>query len=164
MKRILPFYLLALFLLVSCVTPFSEITYYSEKPMVSNLAYIIVDETTKTIDGGSYLIPAGYTLVAVNDTQTVKLGTIENKEVIKSSLASKGYSLTSTKESSDLTVVVESITTPDMSEVYIGFYFTETEELIFLCKGVFGTGSTMQDGLNNALLEALKSVPAFSIQ
>lgn len=163
-KRILLICLVALFLLVSCVTPFSGITYYSDKPLVSNKAFISVDETTKTINGESYLIPAGYTMVAVSDSQTVKLGTIENKEVIKNSLVSKGFSITSSKDSSDLFLVVESITNPEKSEVYIGFYLTETEELLFLCKGVFGTGYTMQDDLNMALQEALKSVPYYSAQ
>lgn len=123
--------------------------------------YISVDEASKTIDGGSYLIPAGYTMVAISDTQTIKLGTIENKEIIKNSLVSKGYSIVKSMDSAGVVAVFESTTTPDKSIVNIGFYERETDELIFLCEGIYGTGSTMQDDLDKALLEALKSIPAY---
>ena len=161
MKKALFLNLVILIMLVSCATPFSGINYYSEKPLISNQVFLSIDETSKTIDGGSYLIPAGYTMVAINDTQTVKLGTIENKEIIKSSLISKGYSISKTIDPEGLTVVIESSTSPEKSEVDIGFYLNDTDELLFLCKGIYGLGSTMQDDLDNALLEALKAVPSF---
>ena len=164
MKRILFLCIIALLLSVSCATPFSGISYYSDKPLGSNRVYVSVDETSKTIEGGAYLIPAGYSMVAISNTETVKLGTIENKELIKSSLISKGYSISKAKESSDLTAVFESTTSPERSEVNIGFYLNDTDELVFLCKGIYGVGNTMQDDLDNALIEALKSIPSFSVQ
>ena len=161
MKKALYLCFVILILLVSCATPYSGISYYSEKQLGSNQVYLSVDETSKTIDAGSYLIAAGYTMVAISDTQTVKLGTIENKEIIKNSLISKGYLISKTKDPEGLTAVFESATSPEKSEVSIGFYVNDTDELVFLCKGIYGTGSTMQEDLDNALLEALKAVPSY---
>lgn len=157
MKRIVIPIVLICCLLVSCIS--SNLIRYSDEKLVSGKVFIQVDPSSSAVSGIGYGYNVGGMVYYAGTTETIKLGTIENKEIIKNSFISKGYSIMNEIQEADYLVVIESISNEDLSKVSIGFYELATSQLLFICEGTYGLGWGVQDDLNKALRQALDALP-----
>ena len=157
MKKI--FLLLScLFLLVSCIS--TKIEYFSEIEPNSNKVFIQLDQNTYAVNEGTvgYTTSSGLAFFG-SDSETIKLGTIKNKELIKKALQEKGYEVVNSVDEADIIMVGESTSNSDYSKVSLGFYDKQSNQLLFICEGTFGIGFGIQSDLNNAVKKALESIP-----
>lgn len=154
--------LFASILLVSCVS--TNIEYYSNPTQNANKVFIQLDQSTASVDVGGvgYTTTSGWTFVA-SSSETIKLGTIKNKELIKSALAEKGYMVVNTLDEADIVMIGESTSNGDYFLVTLGFYDKAKNQLMYVCEGKYGLGWGIQDDLNKAVLKALESIPPANI-
>ena len=158
MKRIIvPIVLILCLLLVSCVS--SDLIRYSDKGLTTGNIIIEIDQNSYSLSGIGYGYSIGSSTLYASSTETIKLGTIENKEIVKNSFISKGYNIVNNTRDADYAVVIESTSNEDLAIVSIGFYEISTNQLLFVCEGKYGLGWGFQDDLNNALIKALDAVP-----
>ena len=143
--------------MVSCVS--SDLIMYSDAELTSGNITIQVDSSSSTVSGIGFGYPMGYMTMYSTASETVKLGSIENNEVIKKAFKDKGYSIKTDIHDADYIVVIESYSDADASTVSIGFYEIASNQLLFVCKGTYGIGWGVQDDLNHALLKALEIIP-----
>ena len=157
-KLIVPLFLICL-LLVSCVS--SDLRVYSSTKISSGKVFIQVDPSSSTVSGIGYGYSVGYMTFYSSAPETIKLGTIENNEIIKTSFIEKGYTIMTDAKDADYVVVIESTSNENRSKVSIGFYDIATSQLLFVCEGKYGLGWGIQDDLNKALLKALDMIPVY---
>ena len=151
--------LLTVFFLVSCVS--TNIEYYSNASLTGNKVYLQIEQNTSAVETGGVGFTTGYGWSFMSSSsETIKLGTIKNKETIKSGLENKGYVVVNSIDESDIVLIGESTSNVEYSLVTLGFYNKESGTLLFTCEGKYGLGSGMQDDLNKAVKKALESVPA----
>jgi len=150
--------LFASILLVSCVS--TNIEYYSNPTQNANRVFIQLDQSTSSVDtsGVGYTTTSGWTFVA-SSSETIKLGTIKNRELIRSALEGKGYLVVNTLDEADIVMIGESTSGVDYSLVTLGFYDKTTNRLMFVCEGKYGLGWGIQDDFNKAVRKALESIP-----
>lgn len=157
MKRIaIPVVLICL-LFVSCVS--SDLKRYSDDNLVSGNVFIQIDQGSNTLSGIGYGYSVGNMTFFSSASETIKLGTIENREIVREAFTEKGYSILDDVSKADYIVVIESSSNEDLSKVSIGFYEKSTNQLLFICEGKYGLGWGIQDDLNKALLQALDAIP-----
>ena len=151
--------LFAALLLVSCIS--TNIEYYSGDTLNGNKVFMQLDQSVSSVDSASVGYTTGYGLMFFgSSSETVKLGTIKNKETIKKALENKGYQVVDSIDEANIIMVGESSSNGDYSKAILGFYDKSTHELMFICEGKYGFGWNVQDDLNKAVKKALESVPA----
>lgn len=158
MKKLL-FLFLCVSLLVSCVS--TDIEYISTTKLNSNKVFIQLDPSSSAISSGGvgYVSNSGWAYMS-SSTETIKLGTIKNKEIIRKALQEKGYEVVNSFEDADIILVGESTSNEFLSTVTLGFYEKQSQQLLFVCEGKYGYGWGMQSDLNHAVSKALESVPS----
>ena len=150
--------LTCMILLVSCVS--TNIEYISATEVGDNKVFIQLDSGSNTISSGGYgyVSNSGWAYMS-SSTETVKLGTIKNKETIKKALQEKGYEIVDSVEKADIVMVGESSSNEFLSTVTLGFYNKYTQQLLFICEGKYGLGWGIQDDVNHAVEKALETIP-----
>ena len=156
MKNFLILFIYSL-LIISCVS--TNIEYYSTSNVNSNKLFMQLDQSTSTVTTGGI----GYTVYGLSylstSSETVKLGTIKNTEMIKKVLTNKGYQIVNSADEADIIMIGESTSNSDYSKVILGFYNKNTTELMFSCEGKYGLEWGVEDDLKKAIKKALESVP-----
>ena len=145
-------------LLVSCVS--SDLRKYSDKELTSGKIIIQIDPSSSSMSGVGYGYSVGNMVFYSGSSETIKLGTIENREIVKNYFTQRGYTIVDNINDADYVVVIESSSNEDLAKVSIGFYEVSTNQLLFVCEGRYGLGWGFQDDLNKALLKALDAVPS----
>lgn len=158
-KTLLPL-LLVCFLFVSCVS--SDFKKLSDKDIIPGKIIIQIDQSSNSMSGVGIGYSVGSVTWYTSTSETIKLGTIENKEIVKSSFIEKGYTIVEDVNEADYFVVIESTSNEDLAKVSIGFYEVPTYQLLLICEGRYGVGWGYQDDLNKALLKALDAVPSMN--
>ena len=146
-------------LFVSCAT--SGIKYYSSMALKSNkIAIQYNTNATNVTETGYWYSSTDKQEHPYVYSQSVNLSTVENRELIKSSFASKGYQIVQL-EDADNVVIVENKSDADYSRVSLALYDKATDTLIFVCEGEYSTLMlSAQTALQNALDEAISQIPA----
>ena len=158
MKKSIFLVLLAIcLLLASCVS--SDLKKYSDKDLISGKILIQIDPSSSSMSGLGYGYSVGSMVFYSGSSETIKLGTIENREIVKKNFTQRGYTIVDNINDADYVVVIESSSNEDLAKVSIGFYEVSTNQLLFVCEGKYGLGWGFQDDLNKALLKALDAVP-----
>lgn len=157
MKKLL-LTLFCLVLLVSCVS--TSIEYYATPKTNSNKVYMQLDQSSNTVSTGGvgYMTNYGWTFMG-SSTETVKLGTIKNREIIKNALISKGFEVVNSIDDADIVMIGENSTNEEYTVITLGFYEKQTNQLLYVCEGKYGLGWGLQDDLNKAVKKALESIP-----
>jgi len=150
MKKLTGLFLLCL-ILAGCTS--TKLISHDAIPDEKNTIYLAFDDYQATNVGGFMM---GYVFIPY--TETGSFNTLTNRMKAKEILCAKGYSITTKVENADL-ILYAGCESDLVTEVTILIVDAITEKEYVITKGTYGMGWDLNDDIENALINALESIP-----